>query len=375
MTDIAPAQTNTPAPSLPPASADLVDGPKMFEPVQPRSGRTNEPPPKAMELNGDGTRSGQPKGADGKFISKEAAAPVKEPALEAEVEESPEPAQEPAKEAVAEEGPELADTIEGVAEQLGLTPEELTAHLKVKVGDKTVTLAEALSKRASVDEEQSAQLQEARTKFQGDVAQAQQTWQQKFSMLDAALQTAFHTMGPKPDLDAILASGGAEAYLKAKNEWDAKEGAFRQAVQARDQLAGQQTTEQKQRLDQARQTEREKLFKARPDWKDAKVRAEISSANHAFAKSLGFSDEEYSNLIDHRAFIVLDDARRWNELQSKQPAIEKKLLRLPPVLRPGTRQTQRVNPNQAKASQAMARLSKNPKDVQAGIALFQGLLK
>jgi hypothetical protein len=49
----------------------------------------------------------------------------------------------------------------------------------------------------------------------------------------------------------------------------------------------------------------------------------------------GLRPEEWSQLVDHRHVILVEKARRYDELTSKTPTLPKKLAKIPRSIRPG----------------------------------------
>lgn len=72
--------------------------------------------------------------------------------------------------------------------------------------------------------------------------------------------------------------------------------------------------------------ENEKLLAAIPEWKKDPAKAKAEKAKIAeFAQEMGFTEEELSEIRDHRAMILLRDAMKYRELQSKKPVISARI--------------------------------------------------
>jgi hypothetical protein len=148
-----------------------------------------------------------------------------------------------------------------------------------------------------------------------------------------------------------------DRYLLMRDEYTQAQDQVRN-LQAQKQQEDAQLAQQRQnQLRQAVQQEHEFMAQALPEWRDPKVRSEISSAIKDYAVSVGFSPDELSNLIDHRQLISLMKAMRFDALN--QPAIkEKKIKNKPKVVRSGKGKSSTANSQRAKAVQ-MKQLQKS----------------
>lgn len=124
------------------------------------------------------------------------------------------------------------------------------------------------------------------------------------------------------------------------------------AVQAeRQSLQARQQAEQQERLKAHLATEAERLKAAIPeiadDVKGEVIRKEIKD----FAKSVGFTDQELSQVYDHRAVLTLYQAMQYQKLMKSKPIAQKKVTDAPKTLKPGNGQS-KADPD----SEAMKRL-------------------
>ena len=88
----------------------------------------------------------------------------------------------------------------------------------------------------------------------------------------------------------------------------------------RTRLAHQQQSEHQQRLQQVLADEAQKLAQAIPDWQTEKgedVRRDIRT----YAKGLGFSDQELSQVYDSRAVLTLWKASQYDKLVAGKPEV------------------------------------------------------
>ena len=270
------------------------------------------------------------------------------PQAEGEPEQEPEAAEVEAVEAEsAETDPqepeqELPDTLDGLAEAVGLSAEEFADHVSTTVtvnGEtKTVTLAEARKGyQLEADYRQkTAAIAEERRQFDGNVQAATQEWQNRFQSLSTLTeQLEQAVIGDADNLDRILNEEGSDAYLAAKAQVDKKKELLGHA-QAEKERAGQEAMGQQE---QARQTyvaeQKNLLVQALPDFGDPEKAQKLGARIQTYLSAEGFSEQEVSGLVDHRLLVQARKAMLWDELQKKDPAKAKRLKGLPKVLKPG----------------------------------------
>lgn len=150
------------------------------------------------------------------------------------------------------------------------------------------------------------------------------------------------------------------AYQKAKAQYDQQQAQFSEVAQ--------QHTEAQQRIfRQQLAEEAERLKAAIPEMADPEKGTRLKQAMVETARKAGYSDEEVSQVFDHRAILILDKARRWDELQANKGKAKKKAEGARPVVKPGA--TPKTNPQQAAREKARKRLSKE-KSVDAAVELL-----
>jgi hypothetical protein len=109
------------------------------------------------------------------------------------------------------------------------------------------------------------------------------------------------------------------------------------AVRAeRQKLAQSQQAEQGERLKAHLATEAAKLREAIPDLSD-EIKGEVVKRDiRDFAKSIGFSDQELTQVYDSRAVLTLYKAMQYDKLVKGKTDATKKVSQAPRMLRPGT---------------------------------------
>lgn len=121
-----------------------------------------------------------------------------------------------------------------------------------------------------------------------------------------------------------------------------------QAVQAEKQrIAQQQQAEQQEQLKAHLAQEAQKLKEWIPEFKD-EVKADIARKEiKAYAKSIGFTDQELANVYDARAVQTLYKAMQYEKLMKGKSVATKKVSEAPKTLRSGAAQPQGTSEQEA----------------------------
>ena len=136
-----------------------------------------------------------------------------------------------------------------------------------------------------------------------------------------------------------LATDDPAKYLAKLAEYNTLNRRLSEA-QTKAQETAKQFTESQQRFQsEALKREREALFKAIPDWRDEGKFAQAKSRILGYMAERGFSEQELSSLMDHRALLVAYDAARFRESQKALKASAKNLGKKPAVAKPGASTT------------------------------------
>ena len=136
-----------------------------------------------------------------------------------------------------------------------------------------------------------------------------------------------------------------------------------QAVQAeRQRVSQEQQALQGQRLHQHIQSEQEKLKSSIPEFKDEAKAEVIRRDIRSYAKSIGFSDQELSQVYDSRAVQTLYKAMQYEKLVAGKAGATKKVASAPKTLKPGTSNPQNSEQEAQKKDFAQLRKTGNKRD-------------
>lgn len=117
----------------------------------------------------------------------------------------------------------------------------------------------------------------------------------------------------------------------------------------------QRLLERQQRLAQALPQAETKLREAIPNWSDELRQALVKTAKEAYQRP----DSELNEVgnFDPSYVQMLHDAHQWRQLQAQKPIVEKKVVEVPKVLKPGTKNS--VNSDARKLADLRARIKKS----------------
>ena len=174
---------------------------------------------------------------------------------------------------------------------------------------------------------------------------------------------------PEEDLTALKDNDpiGYAVKVAERAERDKQLAAIRQE---RDALMVKQHSEQQQLLQQHLKTEAERLKAVIPEFGDEAKAEVLKREVRDYAKSIGFTDQELSQVYDHRAVISLWKAAQYDKLVKSKPGTVKKVAEAPRTLKPGTGTSQNSDDQSKKLRQQLKKSGK----VRDAAALFERFL-
>jgi hypothetical protein len=260
----------------------------------------------------------------------EVVAETEEVEVEAEAEE-PE-AEDIVEDDEPEEADEEVEAVEAVAEQ----PEET---YRVRIGDDDVDLTlEELRlgyMRQGDYTRKTQQVAEGRKAAEAEL-EALTAQRESYANQLAQLETALNQSEPTQEYwDALQAEDPIE-YVKQREALRDRRDALAQ-VQSEQQRVQQEQYQQLQAQTQERlKQEAEKLLDVIPEWRDADVATKQKNAVYTYAqRHLGYSEQELSQIGDHRAVNALRKAYLYDELMKQKPAATKKTKSAPKMAKAG----------------------------------------
>lgn len=266
--------------------------------------------------------------------------PTEEAQAQPEVREE-EQQQEPAVEAQAEEHSDFEESDQSAEEAVDQEEavEELPKYrVKANGEELEVTLDELLNgysrtadyqKKTQSLAEQRKALEAERQKIE-DAAKVRDTYAQRLQVIEQLLSTEdTENLAELKDSDPI-------AYAIKVAERSEKEKQLAAVRQERARVQQEQAQQQQQYIQRHVQAEQEKLKTLIPEFKDEAKAEVIRQDIRKYAKSIGFSDQELSQVYDSRAVQTLYKAMMFERLQNGKSALSKKVASAPKTIKPGT---------------------------------------
>ncbi len=306
------------------------------------------------------------------MMEPEEVTPESEEAQPEEVEESTDEIQDDSSEEVSEEEEESYEEEEESEEELDEDEDEEESNLnttyavKVDGEEVEVSLDELISgysrqsdytRKTQELASQRNEMEQLQQQWASEISQAQAEREQYVSALGQLVQNQLAGLEQYTNINwEQLREDDPIAFVTKKEE-------FRDAQERVRQAQAQQYQEQQKQEEEiakvrklAVQEEYKKLVEAVPEWGDNEARGKLSSEISSYALEQGFTQEELKELIDHRSFIVLMKAQKYDALQ-KSDVKSKKVKNKPKVVRSGKGVSKKASDRSQRADK-MKRLAK-----------------
>ena len=207
---------------------------------------------------------------------------------------------------------------------------------------------QALAEQRKVIEAEKAKVQ--------DAARLRDQYAQRLQVIEQML-----TQSPQENL-AELKETDPIGYAVKMAEQVEREKQLAAVRQERAQLAQRQQYEQQERLKAHLSQEAERLQSAIPEMADEVKGEVVRKEIKDFARSIGFSEQELSQVYDHRAVLTLYKAMQYDKLQKSKPATAKRVAEAPKTLRPGPAQQSDPKSDDVKKLKGQLRKSGKQRD-------------
>ena len=152
-------------------------------------------------------------------------------------------------------------------------------------------------------------------------------YEKQLQVLSAQLQAS----EPNIDLDRLLQEDPAQ-YVKVKAEQDRKKELLQASQQEQERIRLEKQEESERIYAQYLENEKKKLIEKLPIYGDKEKGPEFIKELTQYAKSKGYTDQEISMLVDHRAVMMLADAMKYEKLQQKANLRNKKVNKVSKVV-------------------------------------------
>jgi hypothetical protein len=185
-----------------------------------------------------------------------------------------------------------------------------------------------------------AEVAEAKRIVQAEVERVQAERSHYANHLDVVLHSLqTQLIGDQAELAKLAETDPAE-WVRANAAFQQRYANYQAAIQERQQLANRMTAEQEQEVTEWRKGEAKALQEKLPEWRDEKVKSAETRQIAEFLIKQGYSQEELSELFDHRALLVARNAAKWEAHQAAQKTLKDKQVKPEPTkgLKPGAAQ-------------------------------------
>ena len=273
------------------------------------------------------------------------------------------------------EDDELIDQVEN--EEPLESSEEL---YKIKVGDQEleVTLDELKNgysrqqdytrktKKLSEDRTQVDDLQKSLTRQNEEAKIRRDQYEKQLEVLSQHLKSTENNV----DLDRLYQEDPAE-YVRQKAEIDRRKEMMEATRQEQQRVLAEKQKEHEKTYNAYLEKERKLLAEKLPIYADKNKGPTFVKNLTDYAKSIGYTDQEISMLVDHRAVLMLANAYRYNKLRNSKVK-DKKVVKTPKVVSSSSPKVQDDNDNVKRIRSKKANLKKTGKVIDA-VSVLQEL--
>ena len=146
-------------------------------------------------------------------------------------------------------------------------------------------------------------------------------------------------------------------YMEAKLSYDEALQTYQNQQYQIQQVTEQQNYQMQRAQQQYLQGEMQRLAQAIPEFGDAKTASKLKEDLVQFGSKIGYSEAELSEVMDHRAILVLQKAMKYDQLVEGKSKATQKASNARPVVKPGTKKTGRTGAAKQRQN-AQARMKK-----------------
>jgi hypothetical protein len=219
------------------------------------------------------------------------------------------------------------------------------------------------------------QMDAAAGQMQQEIAQTQQMRSQYVDALATAIEGNYAHLQQFANVDwDRLKTEDREEYLTKRDDYR----------QAQEQIEGlkvkagqaQQQQEQEMQVQHQRmlQEEHSKMVSILPEWNDPNTQRAIAKSVSDFALTKGYTQEELSQLVDHRSILVLMQAKAYEDMTRKQHEVRAKKVKNKPNVVKTKAKREKAEVSQGKRKAKLKRLQKTG-HVDDAVTLLEDLLK
>lgn len=201
-------------------------------------------------------------------------------------------------------------------------PMDQLVTVKIDGKEEQISLKEAIEgyQRTADYTRKTMALSEMRKQIEMEASQVMAERQQYAQLLPVLQQQLQEMVQQEPDWQRLYAEDPLE-WVRQKDLARERQEQLQAVTAEQQRVMAQMQQHQVQQLQQVVKQGREKLAEAIPAWKDSQrfEQDRVNLRRYAQEK-LGYSEEEISQVYDHRAVIALRKAMLYDQLVAKKPA-------------------------------------------------------
>lgn len=267
----------------------------------------------------------------GKFVSQkpaeaEAESDAPAPPVEAQAEDAPAPeAAEPEADESATDETETTEALRYDPAQHG----QMLVPVKVDGVETLVPIEEIRSgySRTKDYTQKTQALAEERKKFESDILAPARAEREQLVHHLTQLESIVRAAMPdtEPDWDRLAAEATPEEFQAQFTNWKKNSERIGRIRAQQEAVNARIAADAQAQLEAVLASEHEKLREAIPEFRDAEKGKQLHDDLVAFAKSLGYSSDDLAQVTDHRALVVLNKARLYEQAQKTRSTAETKV--------------------------------------------------
>ena len=201
------------------------------------------------------------------------------------------------------------------------------------------------------------------------IIEARQVRDEYSQKLQAVQQFLVGSNDSREDLAAMKENDPIGYAVKVAEMTEKKEQL--QLVQAEQQrIAQQQQADRSAQMQQIVEQESQKLAQSLPEFSDKVKGEQIRNDIRSYGKSVGFTDEELSQVYDSRQVLTIHKAMMYDKLVKSKPGMKKKVSNAPKMVKSGAKVKQSVTDRTKKQMQRLQQTG----SARDAAALFENLL-
>ena len=218
------------------------------------------------------------------------------------------------------------------------------------------------------------QMDAAAQQMQQEVAQTQQMRSQYVEALNQAISVNYGSLQKFANIDwERLKADDREEYLTKRDEYRQAQEQIEGLKAQSDQAQQQQQQEMQVQHQQLLQEEHSKMVSILPEWANPDTQRAIAKSLSEFALSKGYTQEELSQLVDHRSILVLMQAKAYEDMTKKQHSVRAKKVKNKPKVVKTKAKRAKSEASVGKRKEKMKRLQSTGK-VDDAASLLEDLL-